>query len=58
MNRRPCWISARNAFNNFIKNGYPSKNDENWQYTDLTSISKSNFDLLENTGIEPNKNIY
>jgi Fe-S cluster assembly protein SufD len=47
----------KETFNSFINNGYPSKKDENWQYTDLTSISKSNFDLLENTGIEPNKNI-
>lgn len=47
----------KEAFNNFIKSGYPLKIDENWQYTDLTPISKSNFELLGNTEIVPNQNI-
>ena len=35
------------AFNNFIKKGLPNKKDENWRFTDLSSIKKSSFRISE-----------
>jgi len=35
------------AFDNFIKKGLPTKKDENWRFTDLSSIKKSSFRISE-----------
>ena len=37
--------ARRNAFNNFIKLGLPSKKLELWQYTDLSALTKTRFDI-------------
>lgn len=34
------------AFDNFVKLGFPTKKSELWQYTDLSTLIKSNYDLI------------
>jgi Fe-S cluster assembly protein SufD len=33
----------KTAFNDFLKIGYPTKKHENWRYTNLTSLSKTEY---------------
>ena len=35
------------AFNNFIEQGLPNKKDENWRFTDISSIKKGRFRISE-----------
>ena len=35
----------KDAFNNFLKIGYPTKKHENWRFTNLTSIAKTEYRL-------------
>ena len=35
------------AFDNLIEQGLPNKKDENWRFTDLSSIKKSSFRISE-----------
>ena len=35
------------AFDNLIKQGLPNKRDENWRFTDLSSIKKGSFRISE-----------
>ena len=37
--------ARRNAFNNFVKLGLPSKKQELWQFTDLSALTKTRFDI-------------
>lgn len=44
-NNTPPWLEPhrREAFDNFQKLGWPTRNYEDWKYTDLTGIKKINF---------------
>ena len=35
------------AFDNFIQQGLPNKKDENWRFTDISSIKKGRFRISE-----------
>jgi len=36
----------QDAFNKFLKIGYPTKNHENWRFTNLTALSKTEYQFL------------
>ncbi len=35
----------KDAFENFLKIGYPTKKHENWQFTNLTSLARTDYQL-------------
>ncbi|NHZ86595.1 MAG: Fe-S cluster assembly protein SufD, partial [Planctomycetia bacterium] len=37
--------SRKTAFNNFLEIGYPTKKHENWRFTNLTSLAKTEYRL-------------
>ena len=36
----------KNFLNNFIKNGFPNRNQEDWKFLDISKIIKKNFSDL------------
>ncbi len=54
----PMTDERQQAFDKFILAGFPNKRSEAWQYTDLTPISKSKFDLLKKNGVQINKDVF
>ena len=42
----------------FYLNGFPSKKDEDWKFTDLNSILGQNFSNIVNTDLTPQERSY
>jgi len=46
-----------NAFNNFLKIGYPTKKQESWRYTNLSSLVKTKYQLSNREASKIDNNI-
>ena len=42
----------KDAFKNFLKIGYPTRKHENWRFTNLTSLAKTEYHTLIGKSIE------